>query len=256
MPRTNTTASRPQPIAPAPDAGRAPPALRPMPLDGNTTQLGVSSPYGTGPLMQTHHDLYDGIQLTRVVGSQGRRGILPSSPGRPAVPAAGATGLVVPIKDADGKYPCPHCSKSYLHRKHLKRHLLRHTGDRPYMCVLCRDTFCRSDILKRHFQKCSIRRGNPSGVSHLSHPQARVRNHAQGGKAGSLGNEDDLNHLHGLDIMPSHSMAYPFAMVPFSGGMNNKAGNQAYISRSAGYEQDRNDEVPKMRVPQPYGPMF
>lgn len=37
--------------------------------------------------------------------------------------------------------------------------MLRHTGDRPYMCVLCRDTFSRSDILKRHFQKCSIRRG-------------------------------------------------------------------------------------------------
>lgn len=31
------------------------------------------------------------------------------------------------------------------------------------MCVLCRDTFSRSDILKRHFQKCSIRRGNPTG---------------------------------------------------------------------------------------------
>ena len=42
------------------------------------------------------------------------------------------------------------------------------TGDRPYMCVLCRDTFSRSDILKRHFQKCSIRRGNPTGASHLS----------------------------------------------------------------------------------------
>jgi hypothetical protein len=49
------------------------------------------------------------------------------------------------------------------------------TGDRPYMCVLCKDTFSRSDILKRHFQKCSLRRGNPTGVSHLSHPQAHVK---------------------------------------------------------------------------------
>ena len=46
------------------------------------------------------------------------------------------------------------------------------------MCVLCRDTFSRSDILKRHFQKCSIRRGNPTGASHLSHPQAHVKKHA------------------------------------------------------------------------------
>ncbi|EEP77393.1 RfeC protein [Uncinocarpus reesii 1704] len=49
------------------------------------------------------------------------------------------------------------------------------TGDRPYMCVLCKDTFSRSDILKRHFQKCSLRRGNPTGVSHLSHPHAHLK---------------------------------------------------------------------------------
>jgi hypothetical protein len=34
---------------------------------------------------------------------------------------------------------------------------------------LCKDTFSRSDILKRHFQKCSIRRGNPTGANHLAH---------------------------------------------------------------------------------------
>ena len=43
------------------------------------------------------------------------------------------------------------------------------------MCVLCRDTFSRSDILKRHFQKCSVRRGNPSGLSHLSSPAAHLK---------------------------------------------------------------------------------
>ncbi len=43
------------------------------------------------------------------------------------------------------------------------------------MCILCRDTFSRSDILKRHFQKCSLRRGNPTGASHLSHSQAHLR---------------------------------------------------------------------------------
>lgn len=47
------------------------------------------------------------------------------------------------------------------------------------MCVLCRDTFSRSDILKRHFQKCSIRRGNPTGASHLS-AQAHVKKQQPG----------------------------------------------------------------------------
>ena len=59
---------------------------------------------------------------THVVGQQGRRGILPSAPGRPA-PTTGKP--VIPIKDANGKFPCPNCTKTYLHAKHLKRHMLR-----------------------------------------------------------------------------------------------------------------------------------
>ncbi|RMD40134.1 hypothetical protein DV735_g4990, partial [Chaetothyriales sp. CBS 134920] len=137
---------------------------------------------------------------THVVGSQGRRGILPSAPGRPPVSQNGLNGSPkggqIPQKDADGKFPCPNCTKTYLHAKHLKRHMLRRetallapplnpagrlltcnadTGDRPYMCVLCNDTFSRSDILKRHFQKCSVRRGNPTGASHLSNPAAHLK---------------------------------------------------------------------------------
>ena len=46
------------------------------------------------------------------------------------------------------------------------------------MCHLCKDTFSRSDILKRHFQKCSIRRGNPTGANHLAH-QRRTTNSGQ-----------------------------------------------------------------------------
>jgi len=53
------------------------------------------------------------------------------------------------------------------------------------MCVLCRDTFSRSDILKRHFQKCSVRRGNPAGLSHLSSPAAHLKkSQAANAKAG------------------------------------------------------------------------
>lgn len=66
---------------------------------------------------------------THVVGSQGRRGILPSAPGRPPVMPNGINGSpkgnAIPVKDADGKFPCPNCTKTYLHAKHLKRHMLR-----------------------------------------------------------------------------------------------------------------------------------
>lgn len=68
-------------------------------------------------------------RMVPVVGSQGRRGILPSAPGRaPAVGSAldgTARGVVPPAKNAEGKYPCMYCNKTYLHLKHLKRHHLR-----------------------------------------------------------------------------------------------------------------------------------
>lgn len=64
---------------------------------------------------------------THVVGAQGRRGILPSDEGRP--PALGnqpgAKPSDPPQKDANGKFPCQHCTRTYLHAKHLKRHMLR-----------------------------------------------------------------------------------------------------------------------------------
>jgi hypothetical protein len=117
---------------------------------------------------------------THVVGQQGRRGVLPSAPGRP--PPAAASKFV-PIKDDGGKWPCPNCTKSYLHAKHLKRHMLRHTGDRPYKCSLCSDTFSRSDILKRHWEKCSKRRGAPPGTDHLGTARGRTRTD-RGAKSG------------------------------------------------------------------------
>ncbi|KAK4548248.1 hypothetical protein LTR36_010118 [Oleoguttula mirabilis] len=149
------------------------PSLRPMPPGGVGSSLnGLPSLTSNGQIGQQVPYMHNEEAPTHVVGSQGRRGILPSAPGRPNPPPQGSvtsTKSMIPQKDADGKYPCPHCNKTYLHAKHLKRHLLRHTGDRPYMCHLCKDTFSRSDILKRHFQKCSIRRGNPTGANHLAH---------------------------------------------------------------------------------------
>lgn len=67
------------------------------------------------------------------------------------------------------------------------------------MCVLCRDTFSRSDILKRHFQKCSIRRGNPTGASHLSHAQSHLKKSHPGPhkSSNSMSNENDLMGVNG-----------------------------------------------------------
>jgi hypothetical protein len=236
MPQTTTAASHPQPIAPAPATagGRNPPILRPMPAGGVMPQPGMNSPYGQSPLMAQTSMMPDNDPPTHVVGSQGRRGILPSAPGRPAAPAAGSAQAKnqIPQKDADGKFPCPHCTKTYLHAKHLKRHLLRHTGDRPYMCVLCHDTFSRSDILKRHFIKCSVRRGNPTGASHLSHPQAHVKKNAAAQQK-AMGAEGDVNHINGMGNMPADGMVHPFGIIPTSDAMSNVANDQSQLSRSS-----------------------
>ena len=125
IPQASTAMAQPQTIAPAPSNGKMPQPLRPMPPNGMQMQASMNSPYGHNGMMPQPQMMME-EQPTHVVGSQGRRGILPSAPGRPAVGATtAAKGAIIPQKDADGKFPCPHCTKTYLHAKHLKRHLLR-----------------------------------------------------------------------------------------------------------------------------------
>ena len=59
----------------------------------------------------------------RVVGKQGLRGVLPSIYDGAMLNPDKLHPVLA--KDKNGKYPCLHCPKTYLHAKHLKRHLLR-----------------------------------------------------------------------------------------------------------------------------------
>jgi hypothetical protein len=83
------------------------------------------------------------------------------------------------------------------------------------MCVLCRDTFSRSDILKRHFQKCSIRRGNPTGASHLSHAQAHLKKSHPGPHKNtpSMSNENEMMGSNGMGSMNDPAL-HPFGVIP------------------------------------------
>lgn len=100
--------------APGP-IGSRPAELLPRPSDGLSISQHLASQPNALPKQVEP-------EPTHVVGQQGRRGILPSAPGRPP-PSAGKP--LVPQKNADGKFPCPNCNKTYLHAKHLKRHMLR-----------------------------------------------------------------------------------------------------------------------------------
>jgi len=41
---------------------------------------------------------------------------------------------MIPQEDADGKHPCSHCKKTYLHVKHLKRHIVRRGSSLKSSC--------------------------------------------------------------------------------------------------------------------------
>jgi len=88
------------------------------------------------------------------------------------------------------------------------------TGVRPYTCGLCKDTFSRSDILKRHFQKCSQRRGNPTGESHLTHSRAtRKIQKASEGQAIAAGiNAMSAEQVQQMSSFPSTALNSPMGI--------------------------------------------
>lgn len=47
---------------------------------------------------------------------------------------------------------CPHCNYSTYLVGHLKRHLLVHSGERPYVCNVCNFRFNQKENLKRHLK--------------------------------------------------------------------------------------------------------
>ena len=137
MPPNTTAQAYPQLIAPAPPRDRRPEYGMPP---GPYSHPESKAPMWTGAEAMpptTAAYMPKEPPRTQVVGSQGRRGILPSVPGRPTAVANGVNGTTktttTPVKDADGKFPCPHCNKTYLHAKHLKRHLLRRKSDRDFL---------------------------------------------------------------------------------------------------------------------------
>ncbi|KAI9206577.1 uncharacterized protein BJ171DRAFT_421767, partial [Polychytrium aggregatum] len=48
------------------------------------------------------------------------------------------------------KYPCPTCHLSFRRSEHLSRHLLTHSGAKPFLCHICSRSFSRLDAVQRH----------------------------------------------------------------------------------------------------------
>ncbi|KAG5887736.1 hypothetical protein JTB14_003897 [Gonioctena quinquepunctata] len=51
------------------------------------------------------------------------------------------------------KYQCTICEKKFGWSTDLKRHILIHTGERPFRCDMCTSSFTRNFLLQKHQRK-------------------------------------------------------------------------------------------------------
>ena len=49
-------------------------------------------------------------------------------------------------------HKCSYCTASFRRKEHLKRHVMIHTGERPFQCNLCTKSFSREDNLTQHLR--------------------------------------------------------------------------------------------------------
>ena len=52
----------------------------------------------------------------------------------------------------DGRFQCETCHKNFTNNSRLKRHLLVHTKETPFICEVCNKGFSQQENMKRHMK--------------------------------------------------------------------------------------------------------
>ena len=67
-------------------------------------------------------------------------------------PAGGAVKQEQKSEALNGRYTCPYCSKMFVHRWMMERHMISHTGAKPYSCSRCGNVFSLQSSVVRHLR--------------------------------------------------------------------------------------------------------
>ena len=54
------------------------------------------------------------------------------------------------VRDNKSQHNCTYCHETFSSQCDLSRHLLQHTGEKPYQCLLCKASFTRKSSLNNH----------------------------------------------------------------------------------------------------------
>lgn len=93
------------------------------------------------------------VKLHLVIhNSESRRKFLCVACGQQFFSQFGLNQHIRVIHDKEMRFQCSQCNRQFAHKQHLKTHMNRHEGIRPYPCKICTKAFYDSSTLRVHTQ--------------------------------------------------------------------------------------------------------